>query len=81
MGEIREETHSGHLERSQHTAPLASHDAAVANLRRSGVAVHLRELQLGSGSHSGRQGRVPDHVSEGLSKNSKGRQSAQILSH
>lgn len=58
--------YSRQLEVAQHTAALASHDASVSDLGRAGVAVHLRQLQLGFGADSGRQGGVADDESEGL---------------
>lgn len=59
--------YSAHLKVAQHTTALAAHDAAVANLCRSGVAVHLRKLQLSLRADSRGEGRISDHVSQRLS--------------
>src|SRR5688572_21413796 len=58
--------YSRHLEVAQDTSCLASHDTSVANLGWSCVAVHLRELKLGFGANSGREGGVTDDVAERL---------------
>lgn len=62
--------YSRHLEVSEDTACSPSHDASVANLRSAGVAVHLRELELGLGAHPRRQGCVSDHVAKSLPERS-----------
>lgn len=59
--------YSAHLKVAQYTTALAAHDAAVANLGRSGVAVHLRKLQLSLSADSRGERRISDHVSQRLS--------------
>lgn len=58
--------YSRQLEIPEDTTRLASHDASVADLCRTGVAVHLRQLQLGLGAGSGGELRVADDVAQRL---------------
>jgi hypothetical protein len=60
-------SYSSHLEIAQNTTSLTSHDASIANLRGTGIRVHLRELQLSFGADSRSQGSVSDDVAECLS--------------
>lgn len=60
-----------HLEVSEDTTRSTSHNTTVADLRRTGVAVHLRELELGLGADSRWQRRVSDHVAKGLPANQR----------
>ena len=60
-------THSCHAEVSQYTSSLCAHDTAVLDLCRTGVAVHLAELELGLRARTlGKRG-VADNIAKGLS--------------
>lgn len=63
----RVSTYPTHLEISQHTSSLTTQYTPVANLRRSGIAVHLCQLQLGLCPRPCRKRLVTDDVSECLS--------------
>lgn len=58
---------SRHSEISENTPRDTSRYASVLDLCWSGVCMHLRELELGLGAHSLREGGVADHVAKGLS--------------
>jgi hypothetical protein len=60
-------TYSCHAEVSEDTASLCAHDAAVLNLCRAGVAVHLAELELRLRARTLREGSVSDNVAKSLS--------------
>ena len=60
-------THSCHAEVPQYTSSLCAHDTAVLNLCRTGVAVHLAELELRLRAGALRQGGVADDIAECLS--------------
>lgn len=59
--------YSSNPEVSENTPGCTSRHTAVLNLRRPGVGVHLRELQLGLGADTLGQRGVSDYVAEGLS--------------
>jgi hypothetical protein len=60
-------TYSCHAEVSEDTASLCAHDAAVLDLCRAGVAVHLAELELRLRARALREGSVSDNVAKSLS--------------
>ena len=60
-------THSCHAEVPQYTSSLCAHDTAVLNLCRTGVAVHLAELELGLRARALGQGSVADNIAKSLS--------------
>lgn len=64
---LHSELISAHFKVAQDTTALTAHDTAVANLCRSGIAVHLRKLQLGLRADSGRESGISYHVSKRLS--------------
>jgi hypothetical protein len=60
-------THSGHAEVPQHTSSLCAHGTAVLDLCRTGVAVHLAELELGLRARTLGQGGVANNIAKSLS--------------
>ena len=60
-------THSCHAEVPQYTSSLCAHDTAVLDLCRTGVAVHLAELELGLRARTLGQRGVTDNVAKRLS--------------
>lgn len=60
-------SYSRHLKVPENTTRLAANNTPVANLRGTGIAVHLRKLELGLGADSGGERRVSNHVAESLS--------------
>jgi hypothetical protein len=60
-------TYSCHAEVSEDTASLCAHDAAVLDLCRAGVAVHLAELKLRLRARALREGGISDNVAKSLS--------------
>ncbi len=59
-------THPSHPEVSHDTPSPSTHDASILYLRRAGVAVHLRELELGLRARSLWERDISDHISERL---------------
>jgi hypothetical protein len=60
-------THSCHTEVPQYTSSLCAHDTAVLDLCRTGVAVHLAELELGLRACTLGQGGVANNIAKSLS--------------
>ena len=60
-------THPSQPEIAENTSALAAHDTAVLNLCRTGVAVHLRQLELGLRADALRERGVADNVAQRLS--------------
>lgn len=60
-------THSVESEVPEHTTGSARGHAAVLDLCRTGVAVHLRQLELGLGAGTLRKAGIADDVAERLS--------------
>jgi hypothetical protein len=58
--------YSSHPEISEYTSSNATHDTSILDLGRLGIAVHLRQFDVGGRPHSLRQSRVSDDVSESL---------------
>lgn len=59
-------THPAKSEGPDNTSRFTTSDAAVLDLGRSGVAVHLGELQLGLGADTLGESGVADGVSQSL---------------
>ena len=60
-------TYSCHAEVSEDTATFCAHDAAILDLCRAGVAVHLAELELRLRARALGQGGITDNVAKSLS--------------
>jgi hypothetical protein len=74
-------TYSCHAEVSEDTASLCAHDAAVLDLCRAGVAVHLAELELRLRAGALRERGVADNVAKSLSTKRHLSVSAGLISH
>ncbi len=59
--------HPRHPKIAQNPPRLAPRNAAIVNLRGARIAVHLGQLELGLGTGSLGESRVPDDVAQGLS--------------
>lgn len=59
-------TYPRHLEIPQHTPSFATFNTPISNLRRAGIAMHLRQLQLRLGARPRGQGKIADDVSKRL---------------
>ena len=59
-------TYSCHAEISEDTSSLCAHDTAVPDLCRSGVTVHLAELELRLRAGALRKRGIADNVAKGL---------------
>ena len=60
-------THSCHAEVPQYTSSLCTHDTAVPDLCRAGVAMHLAELELSLCARALGKRSVADNVAKSLS--------------
>jgi hypothetical protein len=59
-------TYPRHLEIPQHTSPFATFNTPISDLRRAGIAMHLRQLQLRLGARPRGQGKIADDISKRL---------------
>lgn len=59
-------TYPRHLEIPQHTPSFATFNTPISDLRRAGIAMHLRQLQLRLGARPRGQGKIADDVSKRL---------------